>query len=102
MYRMALMMTLAVVGGTADFIHTDRYQIWAADLKPGFVIRQHSIDGQRCYCKVPWDSSSSVPGSLSSNSSIYRLPSSTPSTSSFGYQILSSPGKALYRAHVVM
>ncbi|KAG7160908.1 hypothetical protein Hamer_G007684, partial [Homarus americanus] len=34
----------------------ERYNKWAADLKPGFIIEVRQNGHQRCHCKVPIES----------------------------------------------
>ncbi|KAG7160906.1 uncharacterized protein LOC121875624 [Homarus americanus] len=96
MLRLLLVVVVAllVVDCQAGFTDTTRYQIWAADLKPGFIIESHQIQGQRCYCKVPWASSASLlPPSLPSLSFDPNsvLTSSPSETSSYEQVILSRP-----------
>ncbi|XP_071540087.1 uncharacterized protein [Panulirus ornatus] len=90
--RLVVVLSLALLTSAWDFTDTDRYQTWAADLKPGFMIQQRIIEGQGCYCKIPEESSSGqLSFSYSFNPSVSLTSSSSPS-SSFEYHFLSSTG----------
>ncbi|KAK3870998.1 hypothetical protein Pcinc_023831 [Petrolisthes cinctipes] len=84
------------MGGQVDFTNTHRYQTWAADLKPGFIIRTTHLENKRCYCKVPWVSSSSFGSSPSESFSFNpngELTSSSRSSSIFEYHFLTRPAR---------
>ncbi|KAK4323561.1 hypothetical protein Pmani_005758 [Petrolisthes manimaculis] len=87
-------MVVAVMGGQVDFTNTNRYQTWAADLKPGFIIQTTYLEDKRCYCKVPWASSSSLGSSPSESFSFNpdgEITSSSRSSSIFEYHFLTRP-----------
>ncbi|XP_045136239.1 uncharacterized protein LOC123519094 isoform X2 [Portunus trituberculatus] len=90
MLRVYVLLAAAVVGGLAwDFTESERYQTWVADLKPGFTVKMNEIDGRRCYCKVPVESSSSF-----SFNPIGVLSSSSVKSSSFEFHFLTKPPTA--------
>lgn len=77
---MMMMMTIVVVfmasmlmsPVTSEILYGETanmtFEVWAADLKPGFILKEKDIGGRQCYCKKPgWFSSSSSYGSFSFN-----------------------------------
>ncbi|XP_066983145.1 uncharacterized protein DDB_G0290587-like [Macrobrachium rosenbergii] len=58
---LALLVFLA--SGSDGMTFQEKYDIWSQDLLPGFVIETSIVDGQKCHCKVPGPSSTTITSS---------------------------------------
>ncbi|XP_064101778.1 uncharacterized protein LOC135212264 [Macrobrachium nipponense] len=58
-----LALVVYLARGSCGMTFQEKYDIWSQDLLPGFVIETSIVDGQKCHCKVPGPSSTTITSS---------------------------------------